>query len=85
MIYSIIIWVLPESIRAWIALGDVTGIWFNFIVKYCYFNPKTKIKFCCFPIKLNKLVYPFALLGFLSLWNFNIKLDAIIGIFLAFI
>jgi hypothetical protein len=76
---------MPENIRSWIGLGDATGVWFNFIFKYCYFNPRTKIKLCCFPIKLSKLVYPWALLAFIMLWNFNIKLDAIIGIFIAFI
>lgn len=84
-LYALCLMILPESFRLYIAKGDITGIWFNFMIKYCYFNTKSKIKLCCFPVKLKKTVYPFVLLAFLIVWNFTIHLDAIIGIVLAFI
>lgn len=85
LLFAIFCWVLPEGIRKYVAVGDVSGIWFNLMFKYCFFNAKTKIKFCCFPFKLSKIAYPFAFLAFLTLWNFSLKLDALIGIALAFI
>lgn len=85
LVFAFVMWVLPDGLRPYVANGDISGIWFNFMFKYCFFNTNTKIKFCCFPVKLSKLAYPFAFLGFLALWNFNIKLDALIGILIAFI
>lgn len=61
------------------------GIWFNMLTKYCYFNNQGNIKFCCFPWKIKKIVYPFVLLIVITTLQWKISLEMIVGLLMAFL
>lgn len=85
LIYSTIGELLPAAFTLYCYFGSIEGIWFNLMFKYCYFNRDSRIKLCCFPVQVPKLAYPFIFLAILSLLDFKIKLDGVIGIGIALI
>lgn len=85
ILYTLVLGVLPEGFRGYVGVGDVHGIWFYFITRYCYCNNQNKIKFMCFPFRISKAVYPPAFLLILMLLAWQVKLDAAIAIILALV
>lgn len=84
-VYAVVLGLMPEGVRVWVGVGDVAGVWFYVITRYCWENSNNKIKLMCFPVKISKLAYPPIFLLVLMLLAWQIKLDAIIGIILALI
>ena len=63
----------------------VTGIWFNMMFKFCYYNRNAKIKFCCFPWKINRLFYPYVFFLMLTILFLRVRLEMVIGLMLGMI
>lgn len=65
--------------------AGVWGVWIVLLVRICESDPNGQIKFCCFSFFIRKRLYPLAIIGIITILNFSLPLDMIIGYLIGFV